>query len=91
MIISETKLYELLKQRIGEREAEAFIQILDERVNNKFEEKKLELATKKDIADLKVEMFTMKGDLLKTIYITSLGQLVAIVASVISLILVLNK
>ena len=91
MIISEIKLYELLKQRIGEREAEAFIQILDERVNNKFEEKKLELATKKDIADLKVEMFTMKGDLLKTIYITSLGQLVAIVASVISLTLVLNK
>ena len=91
MIISEIKLYELLKKRIGEREAEAFIQILDQRVGQKSEEKKSELATKDDITNLRKEMVTMKGDLLKTIYVTSLGQLFAIIGSVISLIFVLNK
>jgi hypothetical protein len=95
MLISEIKLYELLKERIGAGEAEAFIQILDTRVSQKFEEKKTELATKDDVAKVRIELMTeigrVKTDLQKTIYLTSLGQLFAIVASVISLILVINK
>lgn len=84
MVISEIKLYELLKSRIGEKEAEAFIQILEEKVEKKFEQKKNELATKEDVSNLRAE-------LLRTIYLTSSGQLVAIIASVVSLILVLKK
>lgn len=84
MVVSEIKLYELLKSRIGEKEAEAFIQILEEKVEKKFEQKKSELATKEDISNLRAE-------LLRTIYLTSLGQLIAIIASVVSLILVLKK
>ena len=95
MIISETKLYELLKERIGEREADAFIQLLDTRVSQKFEEMKSALATKDDVANVRIELMSeigrVKTDLQKTIYLTSLGQLFAIIASVISLILVLNK
>jgi len=84
MVISEIKLYELLKSRIGEKEAEAFIQILEEKVEKKFEQKKNELATKEDVSNLRAE-------LLRTIYLTSSGQLIAIIASVVSLILVLKK
>ena len=84
MIISEIKLYELLKTRIGEKEAEAFLQILEAKVDKKFDEKKNELATKDDVSNLRAE-------LLKTIYLTSLGQLLAIIASVVSLIIVLKK
>lgn len=84
MVISEIKLYELLKSRIGEKEAEAFIQILEEKVEKKFEQKKNELATKEDVSNLRAE-------LLRTIYLTSLGQLIAIIASFVSLISVLNK
>ncbi len=84
MVISEIKLYELLKSRIGEKEAEAFIEILEEKVEKKFEQKKNELATKEDVSNLRAE-------LLRTIYLTSLGQLLAIIASVISLILVLKR
>ena len=84
MVISEIKLYELLKSRIGEKEAEAFIQILEEKVEKKFEQKKSELATKDDVSNLRAE-------LLRTIYLTSLGQLIAIIASVVSLILILKK
>ena len=84
MIVSEIKLYELLKARIGEREAEAFIQILEDKVDDKFEQRKSELSTKEDVSNLRAE-------LLRTIYLTSLGQLIAIIASVVSLILILKK
>ncbi len=84
MVISEIKLYELLKTRIGDKEAEAFIQILEERVDKKFEERKSEFATKEDVSNLRAE-------LLRTIYLTSLGQLITIIASVVSLILILKK
>lgn len=84
MVVSEIRLYELLKSKIGEKEAEAFIQILDEKVEKKFEQKKSEFATKEDVSNLRAK-------LLKTIYLTSLGQLIAIIASVIPLILVLKK
>lgn len=84
MIVSEIKLYELLKARIGEREAETFIQILEDKVDDKFEQRKSELSTKEDVSNLLAE-------LLRTIYLTSLGQLIAIIASVVSLILILKK
>ena len=84
IIISKIKLYELLKTRIGEQEAEAFLQILEAKVDKKFDDKKNELATKEDVSNLRAE-------LLKTIYLTSLGQLLAIIASVVSLIMVLKK
>lgn len=38
MVVSEIKLYELLKAKIGEREAEAFIQILENKVDNRLNE-----------------------------------------------------
>ena len=46
MIVSEIKLYELLKAKIGEAEAEAFVEILDKKVDKKFDDKKEILATK---------------------------------------------
>lgn len=58
--------------------------LFKEKVDKKFEQKKTELATKEDVSNLRAE-------LLRTIYLTSLGQLIAIIAYVVSLILVLKK
>lgn len=95
MVVSEIKLYELLKARIGEREAEAFVEILENKVDKKLEEKKATFALKEDIYQLtnemKDEMIKMKSELLKTIYLTSVGQFLAIVASVVSLLLLFLK
>lgn len=60
MVVSEIKLYELLKAKIGEREAEAFIEILENKVETKLNEKTTVFVTKEDLA--KVE-----GKLLSTI------------------------
>lgn len=57
---------------------------MEEKVEKKFEQKKNELATKEDVSNFRAQ-------LLRTIYLTSLGQLIAIIASVVSLILVLKK
>ena len=78
MIVSEIKLFELLKAKIGEKEAEAFVEILETHVDKKFEEAKKELATKQDIYLVKDDI----RDLLKwmiVMWITQLGAIVAII------------
>ena len=83
MIVSEIKLFEMLKAKIGEKEAEAFVEILETKVDRKFEEAKATLATKEDLAksigDLKIR-------LTRAIYIVGLVQYLAILASVVALI-----
>ena len=50
MVVSEIKLYELLKAKTGEREAEAFIQIPENKAEAKLIEKTTVFATKEDLA-----------------------------------------
>ena len=59
MIVSAIRLYELLKKKIGQEEAEVFVAILDTTVaildttvDKKFEEKKDFLLTQKDKAEM---------------------------------------
>jgi hypothetical protein len=68
MIVSEIRLFELLKAKIGDKEAEAFIEILETRVNTKFEEAKGVLATKEDLASTRAEM-------IKWMFIFWMGQI----------------
>ncbi len=91
MEITQIKLYELLKNKIGEKETEAFVYIIEEKMDTKIEQRKQELATKDDIYRLKEYMLEMRSELTRTIYLTSLGQLIAIVASVISFVLLYIK
>ena len=71
MLVNEIKLFELLKAKIGEREAEAFVEILDTRVDAKFEDAKATLATKDDINNLLKWIIIM--------WITQLGAIVTII------------
>jgi hypothetical protein len=79
MIVSELQLYELLKAKIGEREAGDFVELLDKKVDQKFEDKKGWLVNKQDLSDLRAEIS-------RTIYLVSLGQLLAIVGSVVAIV-----
>jgi hypothetical protein len=73
MIVSEIKLYELLKAKIGEQEAEAFVEILESRVDKKFDEAKQYLATKEDVANTRAEI-------IKWMFIFWIGQIAATLA-----------
>ena len=90
MIVSEIKLYELLKSKFGEREAEAFVQILETKVDNKFEEAKQTIATKEDLAKLEVRLTEKiaetKVDLIKWMVALVLGLFIALVGAMAAII-----
>lgn len=73
MIIAEIKLYELLKAKIGEKEADAFLQILESKIDHKFEEAKSVLTTKEDLANTRAEI-------IKWMFIFWIGQIGALIA-----------
>ena len=83
MIVSEIKLYELLKAKIGEKEAEAFVQILETKVDNKFEDAKDTLATKDDLSKLEIRMSKMEARLTMRMFIFWIGQ-VAVIAGMLA-------
>jgi hypothetical protein len=84
MNTAEIRLYEMLKAKIGEKEAEAFVELTEKTVDQRFNGVISELASKKDLADLRAEMS-------KRIYQVSVGQLLTIIITVVSLILLLRK
>src|SRR5688500_11210808 len=104
-MVVDIRLYELIKNNIGENDAETLVQILEEKMDNKIDQRKHELATKEDLKSLRKEFDDLRGEfhklrievkddiihlrteLLRTIYLTSIGQLVAIIASVVSLVI----
>jgi hypothetical protein len=98
MAATQIKLYELVRNKFGEKDAETFVHLIEEKMDAKIEQRKHELATKDDISCLKDDilclkddMYKWRGELLRTIYVTSLGQVFAIVVSVISLMLLILK
>ncbi len=91
MIVSEIKLYELLKAKIGEKEAEAFVQILEQRVDQKFDDRKNEFVLEKDKEKLltkadalaifatKEDLASLKAEIIKWMFIFWIGQLAAFI------------
>jgi len=73
MVVSEIKLYELLKAKIGEREAEAFLEILDNKVETRLNEKTIVFATKEDIAKLDTKISEAKVDIIKWMVATAVA------------------
>ena len=73
MVVSEIKLYELLKAKIGESEAEAFIQILENKVDSRINEKTSVFATKEDIAKLDAKISESKVDIIKWMVATAIA------------------
>jgi hypothetical protein len=81
MVVSEIKLYELLKAKIGEQEAEAFLQILDSKVDAGLKEKTAVFATKEDIAKLETKISESKVDMIKWTVVTAIGLYGILMAS----------
>jgi len=81
MIVSEIKLYELLKAKLGTQEAEAFVAMLTKKVGQKIDDAKQALATKEDISnlrtELKVDNANTRVEVIKWMFIFWVGQLAA--------------
>jgi hypothetical protein len=91
MEISQIKMYELLRTKFSDKEAESIVHVIGENMDAKINQRKHELATKDDMCRLREDMANHRAELTRTIYTTSMGQLFAIIVSVISLILLILK
>lgn len=84
MHVAEIELYEILKEKVGEREAKTLVEYIETKVEKKFEEKKDLLATKEDLANLKTELMVQiektRSDIIKWMFIFWAGQIGALIA-----------
>jgi hypothetical protein len=81
MVITTTdiQLFQILKQKMGEKEAEALVGFVDAKIKENNEANLKILATKEDIADLKVEIKESKVDILKWVFGVFFALMLAII------------
>ncbi len=65
MVITTTdiQLFQILKQKIGEQEAEALVSFVDAKIKEANDENLRVLATKEDVAAVKQELANLRGEL----------------------------
>ncbi|MFW0716902.1 hypothetical protein [Pedobacter sp. N23S346] len=86
MSVTEIQLFQILKAKLGEQEAEQLVSFVKEEVRSEFDNKRETLATKEDIANTKEYILQVKSELSKSIYLVGLIQFLAIVGAVIGII-----
>ncbi len=86
MSVTEIQLFQILKAKLGEKEAEQLVSFVKDEVKAEFENKRELLVTKEDIANTKEYILQVKSELSKSIYLVGLIQFLAIVGSVIGII-----
>ena len=82
MVVSEITLYDVLRSKLGEVEAQAVVEGIKYEVKNQFEDKKEVLATKQDISELRIEMERSFKDNLKWTIATMLVVAGLIIAAI---------
>ena len=84
MQVAEIELYEILKTKVGEKEAKILVEYIEAKVEKKYEEKKDVLATKEDVANLraaiKEDIANLRADIIKWMFLFWIGQLASLLA-----------
>lgn len=83
MSVSEIKLYNLLRTKVGEEQAQTLVEFIQTSVKEEFDNKREVFATKEDLTR---EISNLRADLLRTIYLVGIFQLIGIIASVIAIV-----
>lgn len=79
MSVIEIQLFQILKAKLGEQEAEQLVAFVKDEVRTEFDNKREILATKEDLANI-------RADLSKSIYIVGFIQFLALGGAVIGII-----
>jgi len=83
-LISGIELFEILKAKIGEKEAKTLVEYIEAKVERKFIEKKDLFVTKEDLAnakaELEIKMEKIRSDIIKWMFIFWAGQIGALIA-----------
>ena len=83
MYVSEIKLYNLLRAKVGEEQAQTLLEHIHLSIKEEFESKKDNFASKEDLTR---EVSNLRADLLRTIYLVGIIQPVGIIGPVIAII-----
>ena len=87
MVITTTdiQLFQILRQKIGEQEAEALVSFVDSKIKDNNETNLKILATKEDISLLKQDIANLKSEILKwmvgmfiPLYLTIVGLIITL-------------
>lgn len=79
MQVSEIQLFQMLREKIGEKEAQSLVEYVETKVEKEFDSKRDVLATKEDLAR---EIGNTKSEIIKWMFIFWVGQLAAMIAIV---------
>ena len=74
MTVTTLEMYNILRSKIGEREAKTLVEFIEMKVAETFDGKKDELATKNDIHKLDVRIEKTKAEIIKWMFIFWAGQ-----------------
>jgi hypothetical protein len=87
--MTDIQLFQILKQKLGDKEAEALVQFVDAKLKEANEQNLKILATKEDFSALKEDIFKLREDMARqetrisqTIYVVGVAQFLAIIGSV---------
>lgn len=84
MTITNYQLVKILRDRLGEEQAESLVSFVEEKVKEEVESKKDILASRQDLADAKIELVKSisdtKAELIKWMFIFWIGQMAAMFA-----------
>lgn len=86
MTVSEIQLYQILKNKLGEKGAEELVSFVRSEVKTEFDSRREIYATKSDIAIVREDMVNIKSDLTKSIYFAGIIQFLAIIVSIIAIV-----
>ncbi len=78
MIVSEITLYNVLKAKLGESEAQTVVEGIKQEVKNQVEEQKDVLATKQDILRIELKIADTKVDIIKWVFAMFFALMLAI-------------
>jgi len=76
-VVSPTKLYDLLSDRVGKEAAENLTIFIEQKINPELENKTQIFAIREDISNLKSQIEQSKADIIKWMFIFWIGQVVA--------------
>ena len=85
MSVTEIQLFQILKSKLGEKEAEELVSYVKTEVKAEFDNRKELIASKEDIYLLKEDIANVKAELMKSIYVVGLIQFLAIIGSVLAI------
>lgn len=81
MVITTTdiQLFQILKQKLGEKEAEALVSFVDSKIRENNESNLKILATKEDIGEVKVKIAETKADTIRWVFAFFVTLMLAVI------------